>query len=177
VATLSAALATLGVYASVPGPDELERQARLAGGEHVLAAALANALYGAAVSLGMLAEGHMMGAGAGGRELGLVRAQVLKASGAEGPGVMGVMQWQAAQLAGVWRGLSRERDLGPMGRAVADTAWALVVLLEMCTVTDIGDERFPQLHERLAEAVEHLADARGELDGIRDLAAALVEMG
>ncbi|MGH9222543.1 MAG: DUF6245 family protein [Acidimicrobiales bacterium] len=98
VASLSAALAVLGVYATVPSPEELQRQAEAVGGEHVLAAVLANALYGASVGLGMLAEGHMLELGADGDALVLAREQVLKASGAEGPGIMGMMHWQAAQV-------------------------------------------------------------------------------
>src|SRR5207247_211885 len=71
-------------YAMVPGADDLDRQAEAVGGEHVLAAVLANALYGAAIGVGMLAEGHMLEAGGGAREMTLARDQVLKASGAEG---------------------------------------------------------------------------------------------
>ena len=56
---ISAALATLGVYAATTSEHELEEQAEQAGGEDVLAAALANALYGAAIGVGMLAEGRM----------------------------------------------------------------------------------------------------------------------
>lgn len=123
VASLSAALAVLGVYATVPSPEELQRQAETVGGDHVLGAVLANALYGAAIGLGMLAEGHMLEVGAGGDALVLAREQVLKASGAEGPGVMGMMHWQAAQVAGPLRGWARGGRLGPMGDAVAAAAW------------------------------------------------------
>ncbi len=54
---ISAALAALGVYAAAPSEHELEEQAEHAGGEDVLAAALANALYGAAIGVGMLTKG------------------------------------------------------------------------------------------------------------------------
>ena len=57
---ISAALAALGVYAQAPSERELAEHAIAAGGERVLAAALANALYGAAIGCGMLAEGHML---------------------------------------------------------------------------------------------------------------------
>jgi hypothetical protein len=57
---ISAALAALGVYAQAPTERELAEQAIAAGGESVLAAALANALYGAAIGAGMLAEGRML---------------------------------------------------------------------------------------------------------------------
>lgn len=58
-AEISAALGALGVYAQAPCDQELEQQAIAAGGENVLAAILANALYGAAIDCGMLAEGQM----------------------------------------------------------------------------------------------------------------------
>jgi hypothetical protein len=51
---ISAALAALGVYAQAPSERELAEQAIAAGGESVLAAAMANALYGAAIGCGML---------------------------------------------------------------------------------------------------------------------------
>jgi hypothetical protein len=44
----------------VPSERELAEQAMDAGGEDVLAAVLANALYGAAIGCGMLAEGRML---------------------------------------------------------------------------------------------------------------------
>jgi hypothetical protein len=169
--SLSAALAAVGAYRDVPSPAELERQADAAGGEHVLAAVLANALYGAAVGLGMLAEGHMLEAGGGGRQMTLAREQVLKASGAEGPGVMGMMHWQAGQIAGPLRAWSRRRDLGPMGAAAAATAWALTLILEACTVTDVDDARFSQLSDLITEAKEQLMAAQDHLQGIHDLAA------
>jgi hypothetical protein len=56
------ALAALGAYAQVPSERELAEQAIAVGGEDVLAAVLANALYGAAIGCGMLAEGRMLGA-------------------------------------------------------------------------------------------------------------------
>jgi hypothetical protein len=83
-AAVSAALAALGAYADPPSDAELAAQAKAAGGEHVLAAVLANALYGASIGAGMLAEGHMLERGAGAREMTLARNQVLKASGRTG---------------------------------------------------------------------------------------------
>ncbi|MEU9376980.1 DUF6245 family protein [Streptomyces sp. NPDC048255] len=55
-------------------------------------------LYGAAIGTGMLTEGHMLAAGAGAKDMSLARQQVLKASGAEGPAVTGVLHWQAGQI-------------------------------------------------------------------------------
>jgi hypothetical protein len=172
-ASISAALAALGAYATVPGADELDRQAEAVGGEHVLAAVLANALYGAAIAVGMLAEGHMLEAGAGAREMTLARDQVLKASGAEGPGVLGVMHWQAAQIATPLRAWARDGELGPMGGAARAAAWALTLILEACTVSDVEDERFTQLAGMLTEAREYLTIAHDHLQGIHDLAASL----
>jgi hypothetical protein len=92
---ISAALAALGAYAEVPSERELAEQAIAAGGESVLAAMLANALYGAAIGCGMLTEGHMLEHATNPAErLSLARAQALKASGAEGAGFAGAMHWQ-----------------------------------------------------------------------------------
>ena len=97
---ISAALAALGVYAEVPSERDLAEQALAVGGESVLAAMLANALFGAAIGLAMLAEGRMLEPGIkAGERLSLARTQAFRASGAEGPGFVGVLHWQAAQLA------------------------------------------------------------------------------
>lgn len=170
VASLSGALAVLGIYATVPSPEELQRQAEAVGGDDVLAAVLANALYGAAIGLAMLAEGHMLDRGGTGDALVLAREQVLKSSGAQGPAVMGMMHWQAAQVAGPLRGWARGGRLGPMGDAVAAAAWGLMLVLEACTVTDVDDERFPRLSGMVTEALEHLQAAQEHLAGILDTA-------
>jgi hypothetical protein len=172
-ASISAALAALGAYATAPSEAELQRQALAVGGETVLAAVLANALYGAAIGAGMMAEGHMLEAGASSDALELARNQVLTASGATGPGVPGMLHWQAAQIAGPLRGWSREHDLGPMGGAAAATAWALTLILEACTVTDVTDARFMGLGRTLDEATEALAAAQRHLQGLRDTARSL----
>ncbi len=71
---ISAALAALGVYAEVPSERDLAEQAPAVGGDSVLAAMLANALFGAAIGLGMLAEGRMLEPGIkAGERLALVR--------------------------------------------------------------------------------------------------------
>uniref|UniRef100_UPI003F4999FA DUF6245 family protein n=1 Tax=Nonomuraea sp. CA-251285 TaxID=3240002 RepID=UPI003F4999FA len=177
VAALSAALAALGAYAEVPTDAELAEQAAASGGEHVLAAVLANALYGASIGAGMLAEGHMLSrfategrTEAGERAMTLGREQVIKASGAEGPGVTGMLHWQAGQIAGPLRGWSKMRDLGPMGNAMAETAWALVLLLQAATVTDPGDARFDTLGETVTEAADLLESAQARLDDLRQAA-------
>lgn len=157
----------------MPTADDLAEQALAAGGEHVLAAVLANALYGAAIGNGMLAEGHMLAAGGSPREMILAREQVLKASGAEGPGVMGMMHWQAAQVAGPLRAWAKGGRLGPMGSAAAAAAWALTLILEACTVTDPGDARFAQLSGLITEAGENLGAAHDHLQEIHDTAEAL----
>jgi hypothetical protein len=173
---VSAALAALGAYPDPPSDAELAAQAKAAGGEHVLAAVLANALYGASIGAGMLAEGHMLEQGAGAREMTLARNQVLKASGATGPGVTGMLHWQAGQVAEPLRAWSRKADLGPMGGAAADVSWALVLLLQALTVTDPADPRFADLHKNLAEARERLQAALSHLDDLTDAAAALVRL-
>ena len=136
---ISAALAALGVYAQVPSERELAEHAIAAGGERVLAAALANALYGAAIRCGMLAEGRMLEQGENrtGR-LSLARAQALKASGAEGAGFVGAMHWQAAHIAGPLRAL-KDREQAPLGQALAAASWALVLILQaMCMAEPAG---------------------------------------
>lgn len=115
----------------------------------------------------------MVAAGAGGEELTLARKQVLRASGAEGPGVMGMMHWQAAQIAGPLRGWARSGQLGPMGDAAAAAAWALTRILEACTVTDPEDDRFPYLSDMVTDAAEDLDTARAHLQAIHDAAADL----
>jgi len=54
----------------------------------------------------MLAEGQMLEQPTNqAQRLSLARAQALKASGAEGPGFVGAMHWQAAHIAGPLRAL------------------------------------------------------------------------
>ena len=155
-AELSAALAALGAYAQVPSERELAEQATAAGGEDVLAAVLANALYGAAIGCGMLAEGRMLQQPTDqARRLSLARAQALKASGADGPGFVGAMHWQAAHIAGPLRALE-DRDHAPLGQALAAVSWALVLLLQaMCLAEPAGST---------AVEVSAALDARAELD-------------
>ncbi|MEV8634308.1 DUF6245 family protein [Streptosporangium sp. NPDC051023] len=174
VASISAALAALGAYATNPTEEDLARQAAGVGGEGVLACVLANALYGAAISTGLLAEGYMLADGGTDAQLTTAREQVLKAAGATGPGVMGVMHWQAVQIAGPLRGWSRGASLGPLGDAAADAAWALMLLLAASTVTRPDDPRFSTLGERVTEAMDLLGSARAHLQGIIDDAADVV---
>ncbi len=71
----------------------------------MLTAALANALYGAAIGVGILAEGRMQAErGPSGEDLGLARSQALRASGADGR-LVGALHWQAAHVAGALRAL------------------------------------------------------------------------
>ncbi|MDQ3676073.1 MAG: hypothetical protein M3401_04595 [Actinomycetota bacterium] len=153
---ISAALAALGVYAQAPSDHELEEQAIAAGGENVLAAVLANALYGAAIGCGMLAEGQMLEQPTNqAQRLSLARAQALKASGAEGPGFVGAMHWQAAHIAGPLRTL-KDHEQMPLGQALAAVSWALVLLLQaMCLAEPAGSTA--------TEVTKALADARAEL--------------
>ena len=160
-AELSAALAALGAYARVPFERDLAEQAIGAGGEDVLAAVLANALYGAAIGCGMLAEGRMLEQPADqARRLSLARAQALKASGADGPGFVGAMHWQAAHIAGPLRALEHH-DHAPLGQALAAVSWALVSLLQaMCLAEPAGSTA--------VEATTALADARAQLDSAQE---------
>lgn len=177
---ISAALAALGVYAQAPSDQELTEQAIAAGGENVLAAMLANALYGAAIGCGMIAEGQMLEQPTDrARRLSLARAQALKASGAEGPGFVGAMHWQAAHIAGPLRALT-DRDEMPLGQALAAVSWAQVLLLKaMCLAEPAGStaaevtDALADARSELATATEHLrrldsqtADLAAELDGL-----------
>jgi Family of unknown function (DUF6245) len=169
VESLSAALADLGVYASVPDAAELARQAAAAGGSEVLAAVLANALYGAVTAAGMLAEGHMLAAGAGHEEMSLARAQVLKAGGGAHPNAaVGMLHWQAGQIAQPLRALARSHELGPILGAAAHTAQALLALLTLCAVADPDDARGLDPLALLTDAQTALDDAGADLERIHD---------
>lgn len=175
-AEISAAMTALGVYAQPPTAAELEQQATSVGGEHVLAAVLANALYGAAVGTGMLTEGNMLALGAGGQEMSLARQQVLKASGADGPGVMGVLHWQTGQVAQLLKRMDRE-GCGPVIAAAVRTSSALLALLACSAVFSTEDERAGQIPEELARASKELAEALAELDALPAVAAAMFPNG
>jgi hypothetical protein len=171
-AAISAAMTALGVYAKPPTAGELKQQAASVGGEHVLAAVLANALYGASVGTGMLSEGHMLAQGAGAPEMSLARQQVIKASGADGPGVMGAMHWQAGQVAQQLKALDRE-GCGPVITAAARASGALLALLACSAVFSPEDERAGRIPEELARARQELAEALAELDELPATAAAM----
>lgn len=172
VASVSAAMAALGAYAQPPTVGELEQQAAAVGGEHVLAAVLANALYGASIGVGMLAEGHMLAGGAGAQEMTLARQQVIKASGADGPGVLGVLHWQTGHVSHLLKGMD-EKGCGPVIAAAARTASALLALLACSAVFSPEDERAGQIPDELARAREDLAAALAELDELPATAAAM----
>jgi hypothetical protein len=161
-----AALAALGVYAELPSERDLAEQAFTVGGEPVLAAILANALFGAAIGLGMLAEGRMLELGIKpGERLSLARAQALRASGAEGPGFVGVLHWQAAQLAWPLRPL-KDGEEAPLGRALAACSWALVSMLQAMAMAEPSGSRANQVADALATAREELAAAQRRLDAL-----------
>lgn len=171
-AEFSAALTALGAYAQPPTADELAQQAQAVGGEHVLAAVLANALYGASIGAGMLAEGHMLDQGAGSQEMSLARQQVLKASGADGPGVMGALHWQTGHVAHLLKGMDKE-GCGPVIAAASRTASALLALLACSTVFSAEDERAGDIPAELARARAELAEALAELDALPATAVAM----
>ena len=160
---ISAALAALGGYPQTPSDAQLAAQAVAAGGEDVLAAVLANALYGAAIGCGMLAEGVMLEQPTDRtRRLSLARAQALKASGAEGPGFVHAMHWQAAHIAGPLRAL-KDREQAPLGQALAAVSWALVLLLQAMCVAEPAGSTAVEVTEALAEARAELSRAEEHL--------------
>ncbi len=146
------------------------------GGEHVLAAVLANALYGASIGAGMLAEGHMLAAGAGGPEMTLARQQVIKASGAEGPGLVGVMHWQTGHVSQFLKQMDNA-GCGPVVTAAARSANALLALLACSTVTSLEDGGSEQIVEELDRARTALAEAQAALDALPATAAAMFPNG
>ncbi|MFJ2278802.1 DUF6245 family protein [Streptomyces sp. NPDC087866] len=175
-ASISAAMTALGVYAQPPTDAELGEQARSVGGEHVLAAVLANALYGASIGAGMLAEGHMLAQGAGGPEMTLARQQVIKASGAEGPGVVGALHWQTGHVSQFLKELDAG-GCGPVVTAAARSANALLALLACSTVTSLEDGGSERIVEELDRARTALAEAQAALDALPATAAAMFPDG
>jgi hypothetical protein len=144
---------------------ELERQAIAAGGENVLAAILANALYGAAIGCGMLAEGEML--------------EQPKASGAEGPGFVGAMHWQAAHIAGPLRA-PKDHEQAPLGQALRRSPGHWCCCCRRCAspnprastaveVTNALTDARAELRsaeEHLRRLDEQTADLAGELDAL-----------
>jgi hypothetical protein len=174
-AEISAALAALGVYAAAPSEHELEAQAEQAGGEDVLAAALANALYGAAIGVGMLTEGRMQERrGQNSKDLTLARRQALMASGAEGPGFAGAMHWQASHIAGPLRAL-KDHEIAPLGQAVAAVSWALVLLLQSMCLAEPGGAHAEEVTDCLTTAKTELAAAHRHLDRLGEQMAAAAD--
>ncbi|MFJ9239719.1 DUF6245 family protein [Streptomyces anulatus] len=175
-ASISAAMTALGVYTQPPTDAELDEQARSVGGEHVLAAVLANALYGASIGTGMLAEGHMLAQGAGGPEMTLARQQVIKASGAEGPGVVGALHWQTGHVSQFLKELDAG-GCGPVVTAAARSASALLALLACSTVTSLEGGGSERIVEELDRARTALAEAQAALDALPATAAAMFPDG
>ena len=165
---ISAALAALGVYATPPTEQELEEQARQAGGEDVLAAALANALYGAAIGVGLLTEGRMQERrGQNSADLTLARRQALMASGAEGPGFAGAMHWQASHIAWPLRSL-KDHEVAPLGQAVAAVSWALVLLLQSMCLAEPEGSHAAEVSDCLTTAESELAAAQRHLGRLNE---------
>ncbi|MYT74240.1 MULTISPECIES: DUF6245 family protein [unclassified Streptomyces] len=162
---IAAAMTALGVYAQQPDPEELERQAVSVGGEHVLAAVLANALYGASIGTGMVTEGNMLEAGAGSEEMALAREQVFKASGADWTGVIGLLHWQTGH---VWNALKTmsEEDHEPLGTVGAHASNALLNLLSCMSVTGADDPRAADVPADLERVRADLVAAVEALDAL-----------
>lgn len=111
--------------------------------------------------------------------LSLTRAQALKASGAEGPGFVGAMHWQAAHIAWPLRAI-KDHDAAPLGQALAAVSWALTLMLQAMCLAEPAGSKAAEVTEALAEAraqlmaaQEHLrrldeqtADLAGELEGL-----------
>jgi hypothetical protein len=153
------------VYASVPSEAELAQQAASVGGEHVLAAILANALYEASIGTGMVTEGRMFEGGAGGRELSLACEQVLKATGADGVGITGVLQWHAGHVRQPLKTMN-EGGAGPTVEAAAHAPDALLDLLACTTVTFVDDVRAAGIPDQLVRARRALEAGIAAIDAL-----------
>lgn len=166
-------MAALGVYAMPPSEQDLEEQAVAAGGELVLAAALANALYGASISCGMIAEGQMLEQPIdAARRLSLARSQALKATGAYGPGLVGALHWQAVHIAGPLRAL-KDDERAPLGQAVAAVSWTLVTLLQAITLAEPTGSTADQVADAVQEAQTELTTAQAHLSRFQGQAATI----
>ncbi|WP_353945123.1 DUF6245 family protein [Streptomyces sp. HUAS MG91] len=162
---IAAAMTALGIYAQQPAPEELEQQAVAVGGEHVLAAVLANALYGASIGTGMVTEGNMLEAGAGSGEMALAREQVFKASGADWTGVMGLLHWQTGHVWSVLKNTSEE-ERDPLGIVGAHASNALLTLLSCMSVTGADDPRAADVPADLERVRADLVAAVEALDAL-----------
>jgi hypothetical protein len=159
-ASIAAALAILDKHADVACADELDKQTVAAGGERLLAAALANALYGAAIGTAMRAEASMVHAGNDlTEELSLARRQALGASNATGSELINVLRWQAEHIARPLRAWADVSRLGPLGAAAAAAASALALILDSFSIADPEDEHMGRLVDAIADAREELAAA------------------
>jgi hypothetical protein len=100
-----------------------------------------------------------------GERLSLARAQALRASGAEGPGFVGVLHWQAAQLAWPLRAL-KDSEEAPLGRALAACSWALVSMLQAMSPAERSGSQAGEVAGAMAAAHEELAAAHRHLDAL-----------
>ncbi|MFY9806945.1 MAG: DUF6245 family protein [Pseudonocardiaceae bacterium] len=102
--------------------------------------------------------------------MSLARAQVLKAGrgGGHPNAAVGMLHWQAGQIAQPLRALARTHDLGPILGAAAHTAQALLALLTLCAVADPDDARGLEPLALLTDAQTALDDAGADLERIHD---------
>ncbi len=120
----------------------------------------------------MLAEGRMQAErGPSGEDLGLARSQALKASGANGPGLIGALHGQAAHIAGPLRALP-DQPAAPLGQALAAVSWALVGLLQAMNLAEPDASHADAVADALAGARQSLADAESYLGRLDEQTAA-----
>jgi len=100
-----------------------------------------------------------------GERLSLAPAQALRASGAEEPGLVGVLHWQAAHLAWPLRAL-KAAEHAPLGRALAACSWALVSMLEAMAMAEPSGGSVGEVTDAVATAREELAAAQQHLDAL-----------
>jgi hypothetical protein len=78
---------------------------------------------------------------------------------------VGVLHWQAAQLAWPLRPL-KAAEQSPLGRALAACSWALVSMLQAMAMAEPSGSRADEVSDALATAREELAAAQQHLDAL-----------
>ena len=171
-ASLSAALVALGLYATPPTDEELAAKAVHLGGENVLVAFLANALFGATIGAGTLTESRLVDQGGSPSEFVLIRNQVFKAAGTTGQTTAAMLRWQASQIAGVLRAWSsawsHPEEFLPGIAAAADISWALHWLLKHLAAARDDPYDVNQLKQGVTETRAFLQTALAHLDDLEN---------
>ena len=87
---------------------------------------------------------------------------------------MGVLHWQAAQLAWPLRAL-KDAEEAPLGRALAAYSWALVSMLQAMSLAEPSGSQAGEVAGAMAAAREELAGAQHHLDALDEQTADLAD--